>query len=157
MALPKIIAEPGRSLIGTACVTAYTVGSRKVVPEIRTYIAVDGGMSDNPRPITYQSEYRVALANKMSAPYQETVTVAGKHCESGDILIKETPLPETEAGDILVVMDTGAYNYSMASNYNRLPRPAAVLVNNGEANLFLQRETYVDLTRQDCLPTRLLK
>ena len=157
MALPKIIAEPGRSLIGTACVTAYTVGSRKVVPEIRTYIAVDGGMSDNPRPITYQSEYRVALANKMSAPYQETVTIAGKHCESGDILIKETPLPETEAGDILVVMDTGAYNYSMASNYNRLPRPAAVLVNGGEANLFLQRETYVDLTRQDCLPTRLLK
>ena len=157
IALPKLISEPGRSLIGTACITAYTVGSRKVVPEIRTYIAVDGGMSDNPRPITYQSQYRVALANKMSAPYQETVTIAGKHCESGDILIKETNLPETVVGDILVVMDTGAYNYSMASNYNRLPRPAAVLVNNGEANLILQRETYLDLTRQDCLPTRLLK
>lgn len=157
MALPKLIAEPGRSLVGTACVTAYTVGSRKVIPEIRTYIAVDGGMSDNPRPITYQSQYRVLLANRVADPYQETVTVAGKHCESGDILIKETQLPETQPGDILVVMDTGAYNYSMASNYNRLARPAAVVVHEGEANLILQRETYADLTRQDCLPTRLLK
>jgi diaminopimelate decarboxylase len=155
--LPKLLSEPGRSLIGPACVTAYTVGSRKVIPEIRSYIAVDGGMSDNPRPITYQSVYRAVLANRMSAPLTETVTIAGKHCESGDILIKEASLPQSQPGDILVVMSTGAYNYSMASNYNRLPRPAAVLVNQGEANLILKRETYQDLIRQDHLPIRLTK
>ncbi|HEY9743847.1 MAG TPA: diaminopimelate decarboxylase [Coleofasciculaceae cyanobacterium] len=153
--LPKLLSEPGRSLIGTACVTAYTLGSRKVIPGMRTYLAVDGGMSDNPRPITYQSVYRCVVANRMSAPLTETVTIAGKHCESGDILIKEATLPQTEPGDIFVVMSTGAYNYSMASNYNRLPRPAAVLVHEGEANLILQRETYEDLIRQDRLPVRL--
>jgi diaminopimelate decarboxylase len=155
--LPKLLCEPGRSLIATACVTAYTIGSSKVVPGIRNYVAVDGGMSDNPRPITYQSVYRAVVANKMSAPATETVTVAGKHCESGDILIKNAQLPKTEPGDILVVMGTGAYNYSMASNYNRLPRPAAVVVAKGEANLILRRETYQDLIRQDCLPERLKK
>ncbi|WP_041781368.1 diaminopimelate decarboxylase [Allocoleopsis franciscana] len=154
--LPKLLSEPGRSLIGSACITAYRVGSRKEIPDIRTYIAVDGGMSDNPRPITYQSLYRAVVANRMSAPATETVTLAGKHCESGDILIKEAILPKTEVGDILVVMGTGAYNYSMASNYNRLPRPAAVLVNEGEANLILKRETYQDIIRQDCLPERLM-
>jgi diaminopimelate decarboxylase len=154
--LPKLLCEPGRSLIGPACVTAYTLGSVKVIPEIRTYFAVDGGMSDNPRPITYQSTYRAVVANRMSAAATETVTVAGKHCESGDILLKDAQLPQTQPGDILVVMDTGAYNYSMASNYNRLPRPAAVLVKAGEANIILQRETYRDLIRQDCLPERLV-
>ncbi|MEH2286319.1 diaminopimelate decarboxylase [Nostoc sp.] len=153
--LPKLLSEPGRSLIATACVTAYTVGSSKVIPKIRTYVAIDGGMSDNPRPITYQSVYRAVIANKMSFPLSQTVTIAGKHCESGDILIKNALLPKTEPGDILVVMGTGAYNYSMASNYNRLPRPAAVVVANGEANLILQRETYEDLIRQDRLPERL--
>lgn len=153
--LPKLLCEPGRSLIGSACVTAYKIGSSKVVPEIRTYVAIDGGMSDNPRPITYQSVYRAAIANQMSVPLTETVTVAGKHCESGDILIKEATLPPTKPGDILVVMGTGAYNYSMASNYNRLPRSAAVVVANREANLVLRRETYQDLIRQDCLPERL--
>ncbi|WP_414544248.1 diaminopimelate decarboxylase [Nostoc sp. CCY0012] len=153
--LPKLLCEPGRSLIATACVTAYTIGSSKVVPEIRTYVSVDGGMSDNPRPITYQSVYRSVVANKMSASCTETVTIAGKHCESGDIIIKNAQLPKTESGDILVIMGTGAYNYSMASNYNRLPRPAAVVVANGEANLILRRETYQDLIRQDCLPERL--
>ncbi len=156
IALPKLIAEPGRSLIGSACVTAYKVGSRKEIPELRTYIAVDGGMSDNPRPITYESAYSVVLGNKMSAEINETVTVAGKHCESGDIVIKDARLPQTHPGDILVIMGTGAYNYSMASNYNRLPRPAAVLVNNGEANLILRRENYDDLIRQDCLPEKLI-
>ncbi|MDZ8092578.1 MULTISPECIES: diaminopimelate decarboxylase [unclassified Nostoc] len=155
--LPKLLSEPGRSLIATACVTAYTIGSSKVIPEIRTYVAIDGGMSDNPRPITYQSVYRAVVANKMSSPLTQTVTIAGKHCESGDILIKNALLPKTEPGDILVVMGTGAYNYSMASNYNRLPRPAAVVVANGEANLILQRETYEDLIRQDRLPERLKK
>ncbi|WP_204102944.1 MULTISPECIES: diaminopimelate decarboxylase [Spirulina sp. CCY15215] len=153
--LPKLMSEPGRSLIGSACVTAYTVGSRKEIPGLRTYVAVDGGMSDNPRPITYQSLYQPILANRMSAPLSETVTVAGKHCESGDVLIKDTQLPKTQTGDVLVVLGTGAYNYSMASNYNRIPRPAAAIVNEGEANLILERETYADLIRQDRLPDRL--
>lgn len=153
--LPKLLCEPGRSLVGPACVTAYTVGSHKDIPGIRTYIAVDGGMSDNPRPITYQSVYRAVLASQMSAPTDQTVTVAGKHCESGDIVIQSAQLPITHAGDTLVVLGTGAYNYSMASNYNRVPRPAAVIVYQGEASLILQRETYQDLLRQDCLPARL--
>lgn len=154
--LPKLMCEPGRSLIGSACVTAYSIGSRKEVPEIRTYLSVDGGMSDNPRPITYQSVYRAVVANKMSASLTETVTVAGKHCESGDVLIKDISLPPTQTGDILVVLSTGAYNYSMASNYNRVPRPAAVLVKDGEANVIIQRETYQDLVRCDRLPQRLI-
>jgi diaminopimelate decarboxylase len=153
--LPKLLCEPGRSLIGTACITAYRIGSRKVIPNLRTYIAVDGGMSDNPRPITYQSEYRALIANRMQMAATEWVTVAGKHCESGDILLKNIRLPHCEPGDVLVVMDTGAYNYSMASNYNRLGRPAAVLVHEGEANLIVMRETFADLVRQDRLPERL--
>jgi len=156
ISLPKLISEPGRSLVGTSTVTAYKVGGRKVIPNIRTYVSVDGGMSDNPRPITYQSLYEVVIANKMSEPNVETVTIAGKHCESGDILVKNIDLPETKEGDILVVLSTGAYNYSMASNYNRLARPAAVLVNEGEANLIIRRETYEDLVRQDLLPSRLV-
>lgn len=157
LALPKLICEPGRSLIGSACVTAYTIGSQKEVPGIRKYITVDGGMSDNPRPITYQSIYRSVLANQMSAPLTETVTVAGKHCESGDVLIKDASLPSTEPGDILVVLATGAYNYSMSSNYNRLARPAGVLVKDGQADLILRRETLEDLVRFDALPARLAK
>lgn len=153
--LPMVIAEPGRSLVGSACVTAYTIGSQKNVPNLRTYITVDGGMSDNPRPITYQSKYRALVANRMGAPLSETVTIAGKHCESGDVLIKDALLPPTAAGDILVVPDTGAYNYSMASNYNRVGRPAAVLVRAGQSDVILQRETYDDLIRHDCLPNRL--
>ena len=153
--LPKLLCEPGRSLVGTACVTAYTVGSQKVIPGMRTYLAVDGGMSDNPRPITYQSLYRVVAAGKMSADLTETVTIAGKHCESGDVLIKDAKLPDCRAGDILAVPATVAYNYSMASNYNRVPRPAAVLVRNGEVNTIIQRETYQDLLRLDRLPERL--
>ena len=154
--LPQLIAEPGRSLIGSACVSAYTVGGSKEVPEIRQYLAVDGGMSDNPRPITYESEYRCMVANKMSAPLTQKVTVAGKHCESGDIVIKDATLPQTEAGDILVVTATGAYNYSMASNYNRIGRPATVLVNEGEANLIIERETYQHLVARDRIPQRLV-
>ncbi|HTL89556.1 MAG TPA: diaminopimelate decarboxylase, partial [Leptolyngbya sp.] len=153
--LPKLLCEPGRSLIGSSCVTAYTVGGRKTVPGMRTYISVDGGMSDNPRPITYQSVCRAVIANRMSDIAKETVTIAGKHCESGDVLIKDIALPETQAGDILVVMATGAYNYSMSSNYNRLTRPAAVLVHAGEADIILERETYEDLIRHDRVPDRL--
>ncbi len=153
--LPKLISEPGRSLIGTACVTAYTIGGGKTVPQGRTYITIDGGMSDNPRPITYQSKYLAVVANRMGAEADQVITIAGKHCESGDILIKDIKLPKTEAGDILVVPATGAYNYSMASNYNRIPKLAAVLVDAGEANLILKRETYEDLIRQDLIPNRL--
>ncbi|VEP15488.1 Diaminopimelate decarboxylase [Hyella patelloides LEGE 07179] len=154
--LPQLIAEPGRSLIGSSCVTAYTVGGSKEVPEIRNYISVDGGMSDNPRPITYESLYRCVIANKMSADFTEKVTVAGKHCESGDVVIEDATLPKTDAGDILVVTATGAYNYSMASNYNRIGRPAAVVVNQGEANLIIERETYQHLINRDRLPERLV-
>lgn len=153
--LPKMMCEPGRSLIANSCVTAYTVGSQKEVPGIRNYVAVDGGMSDNPRPITYQSIYRAVLANRMSAPATETVTVAGKHCESGDVVLKDAHLPALQSGDILVITATGAYNYSMASNYNRIGRPAAVLVRDGVAELIIRRETHEDLLRQDCLPDRL--
>ncbi len=155
LALPKLISEPGRSMVATSCVTAYKVGGRKVIPDIRTYIAVDGGMSDNPRPITYQSDYQAVVANKMRDAFTEKVTIAGKHCESGDILIKDIELPTTETGDIIVVSATGAYNYSMASNYNRIGRPAAVLVKDGDASLIIRRESYDDLIRQDLLPSRL--
>jgi diaminopimelate decarboxylase len=154
--LPKLISEPGRSLIGSACVTAYTIGGHKVIPGIRTYMTIDGGMSDNPRPITYQSVYRAMVANRMSAPMSETVTIAGKHCESGDVLIKDAQIAKAEPGDILVVPDTGAYNYSMSSNYNRIARPAAVLVRDGQASLILERESLDDLLRHDRLPTHLI-
>ena len=153
---PQLIAEPGRSLIGSSCITAYTVGSSKEVPDIRQYIAVDGGMSDNPRPITYESLYRCAIANKMSASLDQKITVAGKHCESGDVLIKDAALPKIAAGDILIVNATGAYNYSMASNYNRIGRPTAVVVYQGEANIIIERETYQNLLERDRLPDRLL-
>ena len=152
---PKLLCEPGRSLIGSACVTAYTVGGQKSVPGIRRYVSVDGGMSDNPRPITYQSVYRVLAASKMSAPLSETVTLAGKHCESGDVVIHSASLPTLESGEVLVVPATGAYNYSMSSNYNRVPRPAAVIVNQGKSELILRRETYADLMSHDCLPDML--
>ncbi len=152
---PKVISEPGRSLVANSCVTAYTVGSNKEVPGIRKYIAVDGGMSDNPRPITYQSAYCCLLAAQMSVPITETITVAGKHCESGDVLIHDAQLPPVATGDILVVPVTGAYNYSMASNYNRITRPAAVLVKDGQAGVIIERETDDDLLRFDRLPAHL--
>lgn len=152
---PKLLCEPGRSLVGTSCITAYKVGAKKNIPNIRTYLSVDGGMSDNPRPITYQSVYSAAIANRMDSSATEIVTIAGKHCESGDILLKDIALPPSHPGDVLVVMGTGAYNYSMASNYNRISRPAAVLVQDGDASLILKRETFQDLIRQDRLPRHL--
>lgn len=161
--LPKVLCEPGRSVIGPAAVTAYTLGGQKRIPpsddlpQGRTYITIDGGMSDNPRPITYQARYTALLANRPEAEATQRVTVAGKHCESGDVLLKDVLLPAPMAGEVLVVLATGAYNYSMASNYNRFPRPAAVLVNEGEAQLIVRRETYADLIRQDVLPEWLLR
>ncbi|MEE2696624.1 MAG: diaminopimelate decarboxylase [Cyanobacteriota bacterium] len=153
--LPRLLCEPGRSLVASAGVTLYTVGSRKHIPNLNTYVAVDGGMSDNPRPITYQSEYTACLADRPGAEATETVTLVGKHCESGDVLLKQLPLPATEPGDVLVVLATGAYNASMASNYNRIPKPAAVLVADGCAELVQRRERPDELLRYDVLPERL--
>jgi diaminopimelate decarboxylase len=153
--LPRLLCEPGRSLVATAGITLYTIGSRKEIPGIRTYVSVDGGMSDNPRPITYQSSYTALLADRPRAAATATVTVAGKHCESGDVLLKDIQLPAPVSGDVLVVLATGAYNASMGSNYNRIPRPAAVLVGNGQAELVQRREQPEDLLRYDVLPPRL--
>jgi len=153
--LPRLLCEPGRSLVATSGVTLYEIGSRKEIPGIRTYLSVDGGMSDNPRPITYQSQYTALLADRPMAEASETVTVAGKHCESGDVLLKNAPLPPATSGDVLVVLATGAYNASMSSNYNRIPRPAAVLVGEGQAELVQRREQPEDLLRYDVLPARL--
>jgi len=159
--LPKVLCEPGRSVVGPAAVTAYTLGGKKWIPpsedlpEGRLYVTIDGGMSDNPRPITYGARYTALLANRPEAEATQRVTVAGKHCESGDVLLKDVLLPNPAPGEVLVVLATGAYNYSMASNYNRFPRPAAVLVNQGKAQLILRRETYADLIRQDILPEQL--
>jgi diaminopimelate decarboxylase len=119
------------------------------------YLAVDGGMADNPRPITYQARYTACVANRMAAPTaQKPITLAGKYCESGDIIVRETYLP-AESGDLIAIFATGAYNYSMASNYNRTTRPACVLVSNGSADVIIQRETFDDLLRQDRVPDRL--
>jgi diaminopimelate decarboxylase len=153
--LPRLLCEPGRSLVATAGLTLYTIGSRKEIPGLRTYVSVDGGMSDNPRPITYQSAYTAVLADRPAAAAEETVTLAGKHCESGDVLLKELALPASAPGDVLVVFATGAYNASMASNYNRIPRPAAVLVQEGRAELVQRRERPDELLRYDVLPERL--
>jgi diaminopimelate decarboxylase len=153
--LPRLLCEPGRSLVATAGVTLYAVGSRKEIAGLRTYVSVDGGMSDNPRPITYQSRYTALLADRPLAEGEETVTVAGKHCESGDVLLRDIQLPITSSGDVLAVLATGAYNLSMSSNYNRIPRPAAVLVHDGLADLVQKRELPEDLLRFDQLPARL--
>jgi diaminopimelate decarboxylase len=141
--------------VATAGVTLYRIGSRKQIPGLRTYLSVDGGMSDNPRPITYQSLYTAVLADRPGAEATETVTVAGKHCESGDVLLRDIALPPATSGDLLAVFATGAYNASMASNYNRIPRPAAVLVHEGLADLVQRREQPEDLLRYDVLPARL--
>ena len=154
LALPRLMCEPGRSLVATAGVTLYSVGARKTIPGVRTYVAIDGGMSDNPRPITYQSLYTCCLADRPLAKAEETVNLVGKHCESGDVLLKDLPLPATESGDIVAVFATGAYNASMSSNYNRIPRPAAVLVHDGSSELVQKREQPDDLLRYDVLPER---
>ena len=152
--LPRLMCEPGRSLVATAGITLYSVGSRKTIPGVRTYVAIDGGMSDNPRPITYQSLYTCCLADRPLAEADETVNLVGKHCESGDVLLKDLNLPTTSSGDIVAVFATGAYNASMSSNYNRIPRPAAVVVNEGSAELVQKREQPDDLLRYDVLPER---
>ncbi|MFJ8264907.1 diaminopimelate decarboxylase [Peribacillus asahii] len=149
LTMPEIWIEPGRSLVGDAGVTLYQVGSEKEVPEVRKYLAVDGGMSDNIRPALYEAKYDAVLANRPLDPVEETVAIAGKCCESGDMLIWDLPLPKSGRGDVLAVFCTGAYGYSMANNYNRIPRPAVVFVENEEARLVIKRETYEDLVRLD--------
>lgn len=147
--VPEIWIEPGRSIVGPAGYTLYTIGSRKDIPNLTPYVAVDGGMGDNIRPALYQAKYEAVVANKMDQPIVETAHIAGKYCESGDILIDKQPLPATKAGDILAVLDTGAYGYSMAMNYNRNPRPAVVFAENGHDKLVVKRETYSDLLSLD--------
>lgn len=147
--LPEVWIEPGRSLVGEAGTTLYTVGSEKEIPNIRKYVAVDGGMGDNIRPALYQAKYEAVLANRLQDKCEETVSIAGKCCESGDMLIWDLPLPKAKAGDLLAMFCTGAYGYSMASNYNRLPRPAVIFVENGKSQLIIRRETYEDIVRLD--------
>ena len=147
MAMPRIFVEPGRSIAGKAAVTAYTVGTVKVIPGVRTYVAVDGGMSDNLRPMLYDSRYEAMLASKAETPATDVVTVAGKHCESGDVLVRDVHIAPPELGDILVTPGTGAYGYCMANNYNAQPRPAVVMVAGGRARVIIERETWDDVLR----------
>ena len=146
---PFILIEPGRSIVGSAAVTLYTVGAVKKIPNVRTYVSIDGGMTDNPRYILYQSKYEILCANKANEERSQTVTVAGKCCESGDLIQEHAPLQKVEPGDILAVLSTGAYNYSMASNYNRVPRPPVVMVRNGEPELAVRGESYEDMAKND--------
>lgn len=152
---PTLFIEPGRSIISTAGVTLYTLGSSKQVPKGKKYVAVDGGMADNPRPSMYRAEYLAQIANKPEQEVSAEVTIAGRYCESGDILINGIKLPEIEEGDILCVYNTGAYNYSMASNYNRVQKPQMVLVNNSQSDIIVMRETLDDLISKDVIPDRL--
>ncbi|WP_379129027.1 diaminopimelate decarboxylase [Paenibacillus sp. sgz500958] len=155
--LPQIWVEPGRSIVGDAGTTLYTVGTSKEIPGVRKYVAVDGGMTDNPRPALYESKYEALLANRATEEATETVSIAGKCCESGDMLIWDVELPEAESGDLLAVACTGAYNYSMASNYNRIRRPAVVFVQNGRSDLVVRRESHSDIIANDIVPERIAK
>lgn len=151
--VPELLLEPGRSIVGPAGTTLYTIGFVKRIQGLRTYVMIDGGMGDNPRVALYQTKHRAVVANKMNEPHaSEPVAVAGKYCESGDVIIEELWAPELAPGDVLAVTETGAYNYSMASNYNRLPRPAMVLVRDGRHALLVARETYADIVRRDVIP-----
>jgi diaminopimelate decarboxylase len=156
---PRLMLEPGRSIVGEAGTTLYTIGAIKTVPikehpGRRIYVSVDGGMSDNPRPALYDAKYSAIIANKAAMKGDTVVTIAGKHCET-DNLIYDILLPSPQTGDILAVQSTGAYNYSMASNYNRFPRPAVVLVSSGKAEVIVKRETLDDLVKQDIIPKKL--
>jgi diaminopimelate decarboxylase len=147
--VPRILIEPGRSLVGNAGLTLYTVGTVKEIPGVRTYIAVDGGMSDNMRPMLYGSRYEALVANRAADAPETLATVAGMHCESGDILIRDAMLAAPAPGDVLATPATGAYGYSMASNYNGIPRPPVVFCSEGDARLVVRRETYDDLLSRD--------
>lgn len=147
--LPDLVIEPGRSIIGNAGTTLYTVGSIKEIPDIRKYVAVDGGMTDNIRPALYNAQYECVIANRAQSTSKETVTISGKCCESGDILLNNVEIPEAKSGDILAVLSTGAYGYSMSSNYNKIPKPAVVLVKDGNAKLICRRQSYEELIEDE--------
>ncbi|WP_163537696.1 diaminopimelate decarboxylase [Gracilibacillus sp. YIM 98692] len=149
MDFPEIWIEPGRSIVGDAGLTLYSVGSVKEIPDVRKYVSVDGGMTDNLRPALYQAKYDAVLANKMNSSLDETVSVAGKCCESGDMLIWDIALPKINSNDILAVFSTGAYGYSMSNHYNRFPKAAVVFVENGIDKLVIERETYQDVIQND--------
>ena len=149
IALPKIFIEPGRSIVAPAGLTLYTVGNIKEIKGMHNYVSIDGGMGDNPRFALYGAKYTVLVANKTEKPKNYTANIVGKCCESGDIIAENVKIAKPERNDILAVLATGAYNYSMASNYNRIPRPAAVLVNNKKAKIIIKRETYEDLVKND--------
>jgi diaminopimelate decarboxylase len=147
---PALTVEAGRSIAAPAGVTLYTVGTVKDIPGVRTYVAVDGGMSDNPRPATYGAAYEAAVPARVTATRPLVATVAGKHCEQGDLLVRDAHLPaDIAVGDVLVTPVTGAYGHSMASNYNLVPRPAVVFVRDGQARVVVRRETFVDLVARD--------
>ena len=153
--LPFLLIEPGRSIVGEAGITLYTVGAIKNIPGVKKYIAVDGGMFDNPRYALYQSKYTPVLANRALEEATEIVSIAGKCCESGDLIAVNVSLPQVKSGDILAVLSTGAYNYSMAMNYNRNLIPPCVLVYNGEAEYIVKPQSYADINRNDVIPSRL--
>lgn len=148
---PFILMEPGRSIVAPSGITVYTVGTVKRIPDVRTYVCVDGGMGDNPRYILYNSKYDAVLVEKPTAKRIEKVTIAGKCCESGDVLISDISMPQIKSGDLLAVLATGAYNYSMASNYNRIPRPPIVMAKSGESKIAVKRETYEDIIKNDLI------
>ena len=149
MAQRRDAAAINLGVAGSAGITLYTVGAVKTIPDIRTYVSIDGGMGDNPRYILYQSTYELVCANKADKPKDFKITLAGRCCESGDLIQEHTKIQTPEVGDTLAVLTTGAYNYSMASNYNRIPRPAAVMIKDGEARVIIERETFEDLCKND--------
>ncbi len=149
MDMPAVVIEPGRSVVGEAGMQLYTVGSIKDIQGVRKYVSVDGGMTDNIRPALYEAKYRALLANRADEASEETVTICGKCCESGDILIRDIALPASKTGDILAVMSTGAYGYSMASNYNKNPIPAVVFLKDGQARLVVKRQSYEDMIERE--------
>lgn len=147
--LPALSIEPGRSIVGASTLTLYKIGVVKTIKDIRTYVSVDGGMTDNPRYALYNAEYEAVIANKADRPRDFVATIAGKCCESGDLIQEHTKIQTPEVGDTLAVLATGAYNYSMSSNYNRIPRPAAVMVKDGKSRVIIERETFEDLIKKD--------
>ncbi|GAA0855627.1 diaminopimelate decarboxylase [Clostridium nitritogenes] len=146
---PTLVIEPGRSIVGNTGLTLYTIGSIKNIPSIRKYVSVDGGMTDNIRPALYNAQYECIVANRVIYESKEKVTISGKCCESGDILLEGIKIPSVLSGDLLAVMSTGAYGYSMANNYNKIPRPAVVMVKDGESRVICKRESYEDMIRNE--------
>ncbi|HPB80290.1 MAG TPA: diaminopimelate decarboxylase [Sedimentibacter sp.] len=153
---PEIVIEPGRSIVGEAGITLYTIGTIKDIKGIRKYVSVDGGMTDNIRPALYQAKYECVIANKASQPSTDLVTISGKCCESGDILIRDAYIPLAERGDILAIFSTGAYGYAMASNYNKNPFPATVLVKEGKSEVIVKRQTYEHMIENEVIPKSLV-